>query len=271
VLGYGVRVDGLPGSWPNRGPVTPRGELTFRSSPGELPTASDPWISQTEETFTIGWPSWAEYQVDRSRVDTTIGPITERDAALGFVFSVLPLVLPLFDLEPLHGSVVRTGAGALLVLGKAGAGKSTTGLALQRAGFGYVADDAAAIDSDGFVWPGPPIAAARQTREAVETYDGKAVVTIQEIAAEPLPVTAAVILGPADGATLVIDDLDPAEATAALLSQVRAPWALPEVRVALQLQVVARVASARVGVVRSDRSLHSPEDVAGAIADWAAR
>ena len=44
-----------------------------------------------------------------------------------------------------HGSAVSTAAGAVLLLGASGAGKSTTALACIEAGFGYLGDDLCAV------------------------------------------------------------------------------------------------------------------------------
>jgi SAM-dependent methyltransferase len=82
--------------------------------------------------------------------------ISDADAASAFIFSVLPLALPLFGLEPFHGSAVGVQGGALLVLGAAGTGKSSTAAAMEAGGFDLLADDASAIDGKGHLWPGPP-------------------------------------------------------------------------------------------------------------------
>ena len=60
----------------------------------------------------------------------------------------------------LHASVVRTGAGAVLFLGRSGTGKSTLAWAFARRGYEVVSDDIAAVqtDPDGTVQvlPGHP-------------------------------------------------------------------------------------------------------------------
>jgi hypothetical protein len=49
----------------------------------------------------------------------------------------------------LHASVVKIGAGAVLIVGTSGAGKSTTAAALVRRGFPFISDDVAVLESSG--------------------------------------------------------------------------------------------------------------------------
>jgi hypothetical protein len=53
--------------------------------------------------------------------------------------------LPARGRAVVHGSAVSTEAGAVLLLGASGAGKSTTALACVDAGFGYLGDDLCAV------------------------------------------------------------------------------------------------------------------------------
>jgi hypothetical protein len=228
------------------------------------------------EVLTVGWAEWASYRVDAGArtIDVTMGPISEREAALGFVFSVLPLVLPFFGLEPFHGAALRVDRGALIVLGRAEAGKSTTALALRDAGLGYLADDAAAIDDAGLLWPAPPLAVPKMAPApgasgAGETYDGKAVVAIEGLDQSPVPVAGVVVLRPSEGAALAVTELSAAAAVAEVLSQVRGAWALPELRRARQLRAAAELAQTRVAGVTFDHGAHSPARVAAEIASWA--
>src|SRR4029453_14013537 len=94
---------------------------------------------------------------DESRLETGGGPVRESLAPVSLVVAVLPLLLPAFGLEPLHGASVALSGGAVLILGAAGAGKSTTALSLVRAGGTFLADDVCALDAKGSLWPGPPL------------------------------------------------------------------------------------------------------------------
>ena len=202
-----------------------------------------------------------------------LGPADEREAALSFVLAVLPLSLPLFDLEPFHGSALELpNGGALLVTGYPEAGKSTTAAALRAAGLRFLADDACAIDEDGLLWPGPPLLSARSTRKGDETfanYDGKWVIAIHNHDASPRAVHATVVLRPADGAELNVRAVSGREAIVTVLEQVRSPWVMPERRQQPQFHAAAELARHKVGLVSYEKGVHSPDEVAAAIAEWA--
>ena len=261
----------LPGDWPDAGHAA-RGVLRWNAYPAERPgrRAADP-----ETGFRIGWDEYAEYTVDLREeiIDVAIGPIDEDEAAAAFILSVLPLILPLVGLEPLHGSALILPAGtALLVLGVSGSGKSTTAGSLRASGLRFLADDACAIDDHGRIWPGPPLTAGQHlvpddaSRELTR-YDGKRIIEVQG-AGDPLPIGATAILDPSDGARLAIRSLPAGERIAAVLRYVRAPWALPQFRQQRQLSAATAVSRHPAGIVSFSPGTHPPGDVASAIARW---
>ena len=222
----------------------------------------------------IGWADDAEYRIssDPPSLLATIVPVTEEQAALTFLTAALPLALPLFDLEPIHGAAVSDGETTLLILGASGTGKSTTASWLVDAGWTFLADDAAAIGSSGVVWPGPPLIAMRNSvdkHKVVGTLDEKFVVSPVSHSSEPRSVTHVVILDTRGESHLQIEDYDQRGAVSPLLALRRSPFVLSERRRQLHLGVVAGLATKRVAVARYSPRNHSPSALAGAIAEWA--
>ena len=117
VVVFGIRISPFALPW-----ITLPGEqhhstITWRSRSGPIPAQPDEWWREEDESLVVGWGGYAEYRVEvlpRPRAEATVGPISEADAASAFIFSVLPLALPLFGLEPFHGSAVGVQGGALL-------------------------------------------------------------------------------------------------------------------------------------------------------------
>ena len=196
-----------------------------------------------------------------------------RHAALSFVLAVLPLSLPLFGLEPFHGSAVAVPDGsALLVTGFPEAGKSTTAAALRAAGMRFLADDACAIDPSGRLWPGPPLLSARSLHAGdteFAKYDGKSVVAIRDHDTSPRAVRATVVLRQSSDGGLTIRSLRGREAIATVLEQIRSPWVMPERRREPQFHAAAWLSRHPVGVVEYRKGIHPPDQVAGAIMRWA--
>jgi hypothetical protein len=225
-------------------------------------------------SLAVGWRDDAEYRLGLEptpRVDVWLGETDERTALLGFMHSVLPLALPLFGIEPLHGAAVAKGDAALLLLGPAGAGKSTIAAALEGHGFAFMSDDACAIDERGLVLPGPPLAAHDSPppgRLLLAPYDGKVLVTPQNARATAAPPAAVVSLAPATGVEISCRALEPSEALPEILGNVRAPWALAARRVERQFQVVSRLATLPTVRVSCDLETHAAPEIAAAIAGW---
>jgi hypothetical protein len=98
---------------------------------------------------------------------------TVEDVATYLLGPILALVLRLRGTVCLHASAVITDGGAVLFVGAAGSGKSTTVAALAKAGCAVIADDVAALAvSDGSfaVWPAYP--ALRLWPDAVASLYG---------------------------------------------------------------------------------------------------
>jgi hypothetical protein len=243
----------LPGEWPDAGHAA-RAVFRWNAYPAERPGRG---AARPQTGFRVGWDEYAEYTVDSREgiIDVAIGPIDEGEAAAAFILSVLPLILPLVGLEPLHGAALMLPAGtALLVLGVSGSGKSTTAGSLRANGFRFLADDACAIDDDGRIWPGPPLTAGEHlvpddaSRELTR-YDGKRIIEVKQGTVDPLPIGATAILDPSAGSGLAIHSLNADERIGEILRYVRAPWALPQIREQRQLSTATAVSRRPAGVV----------------------
>ena len=193
---------------------------------------------------------------------------------MGFVLSVLPLALPLFDMEPLHGSCVTLGDGALLLLGPRGAGKSSLAAALDSAGFGLLTDDACAIDGSGQLWPGPPILNPRwrdARQQVIGTYNGKSIRETRAHSPKPRTVTGVLSLVPQNGADPRVRGLSAGETLASVLGNVRGVDVLTIRRRALQLKVAALLSRVPGGQVGYDPECQQFDRVAEVVANWMSR
>lgn len=278
VSGYGLTVTGLPGEWPRVelvGGLDVRWSCRSGAVRGEQPS----WFIETAAGCTVAWRYEARYEV-AARVpvvlDVERDAIGEREAALMAVLSVLPLSLPMFGLEPFHGAALELASGgALLVLGDAEAGKSTTAANLRAFGLGFLADDASAVDAQGFLWPGPPLLAARLPEEVPEAfahYDGKTVVGIQDHDASPREVRRIYVLKPSEDPPtdhVELIGFRGADAVRELLRNVRAPWCMPSRRQGIQFEAASRLARCGVAMVRYSKGHHHPHAVAKAILEHA--
>jgi hypothetical protein len=274
VRGYGIELSGLPGRWPSCEGLEPLGRLSWNQIPASPSRAEDRWSSERPNGFTVGWAGWAEYRLERSgdrgEVEVLLGGVDPWEAALGLVLSVLPLAVSLFDLEPLHGSAVTIGDRALLILGPSGVGKSTIAAGLRDRGFGFVTDDACAIDASGLLWPGPPLLATRDDAGSGRIrYDEKSVVPIEGHRADPLSVAGTTVLVPGSSPNLRIRSLSGPDALAAILGNVRSGWLHTKRRRALQLEVASLMARGPVAAVEYRPEEHRPVDVVEAVAGWA--
>jgi hypothetical protein len=113
----------------------------------------------------LTWAHYASYRVASTgerdlRIDVT-SEVDRAEALRALAHSVLPLVLPLVGLESLHGAVARIGGAAVILAGDSGAGKSSLAATLAAGGVEVLADDTAAVDGDGRLWPGPPLLCLR--------------------------------------------------------------------------------------------------------------
>ncbi len=190
------------------------------------------------------------------------------------MISVLPLALPLTDVEPLHGAAVGWDGGALLLLGRSGWGKSSLAAALSHLGHGFLADDACALDGEGMLWPGPPLLGSRigsDGHPVVASYDGKTVVAPPGHDPEPRPAAGVLILSPEVGSDLGVRPLAGREALTEVLRHARAPRLFTDRRRGLQLKTAARLSRLPAGRVTYDPARHGVGEAAGVVAEWADR
>ena len=280
VAGYGIAVDGLPLDVPTADGVSARIRLRWSAERHQVspPSGSAPveWIREEEDALVVGWARYAEYRVARSLFPSASAVLMgadEEQAALGFLLSVLPLALPLFGLEPMHGSAVTAGAGAVLLLGASGSGKSTLASRLAGMGWRFLADDACAIDRRGSLWPAPPLLARRSKGEPwreISPYNDKTVVHLPAHRPDPVRPGGVAVLAPEPGAPLNVHPLDSLRAFRALLGHARAPRAFTSRRRALQLHVVSGLVRLPVVEVSYEHGRHQVAEVAEALAAWAA-
>jgi hypothetical protein len=122
------------------------------------------------------------------------------------VGQALPLAAALQGLEPLHASAAALDGKALLIMGTSGAGKSSVALHLVAGGAKFMADDVAALElGEGQVLAhsGPGVASidpAELNRlpgvswSRLGELDGEIRVEIEDVALEPVPVAALMVL-----------------------------------------------------------------------------
>ena len=266
----GVRVTGLPlAPWPRRHVAAlSSSSIAWHGHRAPVPGDIDGWSSEATDAVTIGWGAFAEYRLrvdPRPTVDVVIDDISDADAVLAFMLSVLPMALPLFGLEPFHGSAVRVGDGAALFLGGRGGGKSSTAAALHSIGYSVLTDDACAIDADGVLWPGPPLVSPRDDRaeqRVVGRYNKKFLRSVGDTDGNPSSVEQVFLLQPKPGTDLSFRRLSAAEAFPAVIAQSRHPLFLAEVRRDLQFRLAAHLSRLGVSVIEYDPERCSFLDVA---------
>jgi hypothetical protein len=242
--------------------------------------AEDAFVGFHEEdgAIDVGWEGWGSY-----RVEGPPAPIARAvlcgagatDGAVCFLVSVLPFSLPLFGLEPFHGSAVKIEGRALCILGESGAGKSSIAAALTTIGYELLADDACAIDEMGLLWPGPPLLSLRQNGAAghfdqakiVARYADKTYVASSVDATGVVP-GAIVILDPDRGASLALRRMEGGEAFARVIGQSRGPTVLADRRRETQLRAAAALSSVPCGVISFDPVRHDQAMVAQTVAEW---
>ena len=271
---FGLEFIDLPGAWPDsEGPV--RASVRWRLDDHGFTPSPRWWFRDFDDGLIVHFEDVAEYHLRKGSaadVSVTLGPATEFGAALAFLVSVIPLGLPLFELEPFHGAALETADGsALLVLGPAEAGKSTTASALRASGLRFLADDACALDDGGRLWPGPPLFGIHELGPSdVEfaAYDDKSIVAVIDHDPSPREVWGAVILQPERRAALAVAPIPRREAVTAVLGQVRAPRVMPSLRDERQFRMAVALAARPLAMVSFDKDRHGPEHVAQAIVGW---
>jgi hypothetical protein len=227
-----------------------------------------------DHQLSVGWAGFAAYEIDVSspphRVHARI-EVDRVDAAVAFVFSVLPLALPLWQIEPFHGSAVLSRGGALLVLGPSGAGKSSIAAALEDRGFPLLADDTCAFDDDIVLWPGPAAVNPRWA-DALQTpvgeYNEKMVRAPALHSGTPAMPAAVVVLDVDGGASLEVIEPAVDERMRGILANTRHGTFLLERRQGHQFRVASELARLPHMRLRLDPARHGPEAVLAAIELW---
>ena len=136
----------------------------------------------------------------------------------------------------LHAAALADGADAVLLVGSIGAGKTTLAIALERAGFGVLADDVVLLDREGLIsglafpfaakasswpllsqhWPGIV------DRPSHRRPDGQTLCFVPFAALDdprPRRIGVVVLLDRREGARASVAELDPTAALAALLAE----------------------------------------------------
>ena len=121
--------------------------------------------------------------------------------------TVLPFASVARGMEALHGAALRIRDGAVLVLGRSGAGKSSVAAEVLRGGAALVADDVVALTrtGEGIVVAHPAPAVMTLPSSAVPhplrlaSIDGEDWVGVARAELEPVAIRAVVLLDAADG------------------------------------------------------------------------
>jgi hypothetical protein len=271
---HGVRLLGFPG-FPglSQNPNAPSlASLSWSSEAGSCRDDADGSFHDGVRGLAIEWGGYARYEVTRehagARAHVVRDGIDASEAARGFLFSVLPAALPLFGMEPLHGSAIEIGGGAFLMLGATGSGKSSIAAGFGSLGFAILSDDACALDADAHLWPGPPLVNPRwrgSELAVVGEYNGKVIRAGAPGSRKPHELTGVVLVKPYEAAHLGVRDLTPAEAFPEVLANVRLPGVLPGLRRSTQLRIVSAVASSHCAEVRFDPIRHEPDAIASTL------
>ena len=235
------------------------------------------WKRATDTSLSIGWSGYASYEVEVEAPARSITATLEVDlteGAIAFVVSVLPLILPCWGLEPLHGSAVLAGDGAMIVLGPSGAGKSSLAAALECRGLPFITDDASAFDEDLLLWPGPPVVNPRWTeaqQPSVGDYNDKRMRIPSRYSAEPVPAAAVIVLEPGSHTSLTVSEPKSDARLQAILANARHGEFLRRRRSSLQFKVATGLAQLPLVTVGLDPMRHGPEDVLKALETWSDR
>ena len=140
-------------------PVRPRYESTYREPDGQpalvVTELENGWLHLVYSDGTRFWlePKGSEVWV------TWADGLTLQDMSSYLLGPVMGLVLRLRGRVCLHASALVVNGQAVVIVGRSGAGKSTTAAALGARGYPVLADDVVALDDrDGLVhaFPGYP-------------------------------------------------------------------------------------------------------------------
>ncbi len=234
---YGLRLHSAIALPYNRLPGTvdaTGADVTVRlgAVPRELPATTGPgvrrafWAAQ-RDAFLMHFEGVARYLVTDGR-DVLVEPCGGSDEDIADIFAGTPLMALLQQrgMATLHAAAVQTAAGAALLLGRSGDGKSSLAAALVERGHPLVADDLLAVVLNGTVPTAlPGFATLRLWKHALDKMDmadrararvrgtlEKFWVPTPRSCGEPLPVSAAFVLTPSNGPDIRIESMPPGEA-----------------------------------------------------------
>ena len=216
-------------------PVADQGaaDVTVRlgAVPNTLPTGAgrlvQTGIGQAHPgVFLMQVEGLARYLIAEGR-DVCIEPLGGDSADIaGFLAGLWPVLLQQRGVMPLHAAAVRTTAGAVLLLGHSGHGKSSLAVALVERGYALLADDVTGLVlRDERPTALPSFASMRlwkqtlekmrmslvvrsRVRQGLEKYWVKA----SSACAQALPVRAAIVLTPSHGTDIRMAALPPNDA-----------------------------------------------------------
>ena len=184
------------------------------------------WEAQ-RDAFLMHYEGVARYLVADGR-DVLVEPWEGGDDDIATVFANTPLtaLLQQRGVATLHAAAVRTPAGAALLLGRSGDGKSSLAAALVERGHALVADDVAAVVLNGAratVLPGcatlrlwkhtlDKMRVAHRAGSRIRGTLEKFWVPAPRVCDEPLPVSAAFVLTSHNRPDIRIESLPPGAA-----------------------------------------------------------
>lgn len=249
----------------------PRQILQWSVTAEQQQDRPDTWFDEHDDGFSVGWPGYADFRFrvgDDPALTARSTSITEHQALLASILSIIPLGLPLLGLEPLHGAAVGCQDGALLLIGDSGAGKSTLSREFVRRRATFLSDDVCAIGERSLLWPGPPLSCHHEASDlTVGMYGDKHVARLpRAVCPQNVPVAATVFLSPALGCDLEFTTLSAAESFALLLRHARTPSLFVAKRLRRQFAFVAALSTTPSFVAHYDTGCHRPEQVADALA-----
>jgi hypothetical protein len=266
--GYGIQMAGGP-HWFDAPSSLTRSLLEWRVGPiavrnwQEERSGPDWTLSHGLDAFVLDIADGSAFRFDALSdplITVALRDWSEEQASVFFLMAVLPLTLSAFGLQPFHGAAIEWNGNAILLLGDSGVGKSTTLEALLAEGATFLADDACAIDSDGLLWPGPPMYASWEQRDAdLPPYQGKGVCRPSRWGKEPIPVGLSVILQPRAAETKSLSETS--LALKGVIPFLRSAWLFQTLSRSVQIEAVAHLGSRPVVSVSRDRR-ESPTNVA---------
>ena len=218
--------------------------VRFGVVPRALPAAtSGPFIRRAfweaqRDAFLMHYEGVARYLVTNGR-DVLVEPWggSEDDIAAILANTPLTALLQQRGVATLHAAAVQAEAGAVLLLGRSGDGKSSLAAALVERGYPLVADDVAAVVLNGKAPTAlPGFATLRLWKQTLDKMRmahragarvrgtlEKFWVPTPRSCSEPLPLSAVFVLTPQSRPDIRIESMPPGDAFAALAEHAHRP------------------------------------------------